>query len=187
MKVIFIPGNGNASVNDNWFPYVKQELEKNHITVVAEDFPDADLARKSIWLPFLREQLNADKKSVLIGHSSGAIAAMRYAESYPILGSMLVGAYYTDLNMEKEQNSGYFDQEWNWSKIASNQKFISLFASVDDPWVPIEHPRYIHTQLACEYHEYTDQGHFGGDYVKQEFPELVLSLMRHLKQYKAQE
>ena len=44
-----------------------------------------------IWLPDL-EELGADERTILIGHSSGAVAAMRYAESHRVLGSILVYA-----------------------------------------------------------------------------------------------
>ena len=53
---------------------------------------------------------------------------MRLAEIQPILGSVLVGAYHTDLGMEKEILSGYFNRPWNWENIKENQKWISLFA-----------------------------------------------------------
>lgn len=109
----------------------------------------------------------------MIGHSSGAIAAMRFAESNKILGSVLVGGYYTDLGIEEEKQAGYFNRPWDWEKIKSNQKWITQFNSTDDPWIPIEEARFIHEKLNTDYFEYTDKGHFGGDYLKLEFPEIV--------------
>ncbi len=41
--------------------------------------------------------------------------------------------------------------------------------------------RYLHEQLDCEYHEYTNEGHFGGDYDKRTFPELSHAILRRLK------
>jgi len=110
-KVIFIPGNGGGGPNDNWFPYLKEELEKEGVEVVAVQFPDSILARESYWIPFL-EKLNADHETILVGHSSGAIAAMRYAENHTILGSVLVGTYYTDMGLEMEKKSEYFGRPW---------------------------------------------------------------------------
>jgi uncharacterized protein len=181
IKVIFIPGNGGGSPKDNWFPSVKNELESVGLTVISEEFPDNDLARASFWIPFLLNDLQADQNTILVGHSSGAMAAMRLAEQHIILGSVLVGAYYTDLDMEKEKLSGYFDAPWSWENIRNNQSWITLFASQDDPWVPIHHPCYIHQQLNCEYHEYKNEGHFGGDYEKLTFPELSHAIIRNIK------
>lgn len=180
-KVIFIPGNGNCTTSDNWFPSVKVELEAKGVEVVAARFPDPELARESYWIPFLMDELGVDAETILIGHSSGAIAAMRLAEKQRILGSVLVGAYYTDLGMETERQSGYFDRPWDWANMKANQQWCILFASQDDPWIPVEEARYIHRQIDCEYHEFTDQGHFGGDYYKEHFPELTAAITDKLK------
>merc|ERR1719383_1676967 len=43
-------------------------------------------ARKSIWLPFMKEELGVDDKTIIIGHSSGACAAVRFAEENKVFG-----------------------------------------------------------------------------------------------------
>ncbi len=187
IKIIFLHGNGNSTPHDNWFPYVKEALEKEGFTVVARQFPDAQLARASSWLPFLKNELLADENSILVGHSSGALASMRFAEQNKILGSVLVGAMHTDLGIESERLSGYFDTPWKWDAIKKNQQWIIQFASTDDPWIPIEEPRFVHQKLGSEYYEFTNQGHFGGDYYKQTFPELVNALKGKLKGIKSDE
>ena len=181
IKIIFIPGNGGSTTHDNWFPSVKKELEAHGLSVLAAPFPDPELARESIWIPYLLNELKVDRNSILVGHSSGAIAAMRFAENNQILGSVLVGAYHTDLGIDTEKQSGYFNEPWAWQKIKGNQNWTVLFASQDDPWIPIDQPRHIHSKLKCEYHEYTNQGHFGGDYFKEFFPELSLAIIRNIE------
>lgn len=180
IKVILLHGNGGCSPNDNWFPYCKMELEKISLAVVARQFPDAHLARASYWLPFLKDELKADENTILIGHSSGALAAMRFAETNRLLGSVLVGAMHTDLGIETEALSGYYGKPWQWQAIKDNQKWIIQFASTDDPWIPIKEPRFVQEKLNSEYYEFTDQGHFGGDYYKPTFPELVDAIKKKL-------
>jgi predicted alpha/beta hydrolase family esterase len=180
LKVIFVPGNGGGGPNDNWFPYLKKKLEQLGICVIASEFPDNVLARESFWIPFLKDTLQADDQTVIVGHSSGAIAAMRFAEISCLLGSVIVGAYHTDLGMHTEKQSGYFNRPWNWEAIQKNQRWIIQFASEDDPWIPIEEARFVHEHLQTEYYEYKDQGHFGGDYNKIIFPELLHALKNKL-------
>ncbi len=180
IKVIFIPGNGGGTPRDNWFPYLKTELEKLGLTVVAKDFPDNNLAREEYWLPFLRDELRADEHTILIGHSSGAIAAMRLVEKNKILGSILVATYYTDLGDAKEKQSGYFNRAWDWEAIKNNQQWIVQYNSTDDPWIPIAQARFVHEKLGTQYYEYTNQGHFGGDYLKETFPEIVTVIKERL-------
>ena len=121
-----------------------------------------------------------------MGHSSGAVAAMRFAQEHKIAGSVLVAAYHTDLGMETEKKSGYFDEAWNWKSIKRNQNWTVLFASQDDPWIPVDQPRYIHEQLNCEYHEFGNQGYFGGDYDKATFPELSRAIIHRCNEHKKQ-
>lgn len=180
IKVILIHGNGNSTPEDNWLPYVKQEVESWGIPVRAEQFPDAMLARAIYWLSFLKDELKASEDTIIIGHSSGAVAAMRFAERNKILGSILVGAMHTDLGLENETLSGYYHEPWQWQNIKNNQQWIIQFASTDDPWIPIKEPRFIHEKTDSEYHEFQNQGHFGGDYYKKTFPELILALKKKL-------
>ena len=178
IKIIFIHGNGNCTPHDIWFPYLKRELEKLGLQVIARQFPDAYLARASYWLPFLKHELKANESTIIIGHSSGALAAMRFAEKNKILGSILIAAMHTDLDIETEQLSGYFDTQWNWKNIKDNQQWIVQFASTDDPWIPIEEAQFVHEQLHTDYYEYTNQRHFND---KKEFPELVSIIKKRLQ------
>lgn len=182
IRAILIHGNCGSKPTDNWLPYLKRELEKMGIQVEAPQFPDADLARASYWLPFLKDELRPDEQTIIVGHSSGAIAAMRFAEHNRILGSVLVGTYHTDLGIEKETLSGYFDTPWDWDAIRRNQQWIIQFAGLNDPWIPIEEARFVRDKLHTEYHESIDGGHFGGDYYKETFPEALEAIKARVSQ-----
>lgn len=175
-RVVLIHGNGGGKATDWWFPQVKNFLEGSGIEVVARDFLDNQAAHESIWLPFLKDEIKADEKTILIGHSSGAVASMRYAEQNKIFGSVLVGACYTDTNDETEKESGYYNHPWDFEKIKSNQNWIVQFASTDDPYIPISEPRYIHEKLNTDYYEYADKGHF----MITDFPEVIEVLKKKL-------
>ena len=179
MKVILIPGSG-ATPQDHWFPYLEKELSELGIKVINRQFPDFKLARKEYWLPFIKE-LGPDEHTILVAHSAGTAAAMKYAEEHKLLGSILVAALYTDVGDDMMKQSGYFDSPWNWDTIKNNQQWIIQFASQDDPYIPIAEAHYIHEKLETEYHEYSKEGHFG--YPKQpkyEFPELVEALKKRV-------
>jgi pimeloyl-ACP methyl ester carboxylesterase len=94
LKAILVPGYHDygkdilAYKHQLWFKYVSMELGKIGVDVIAKDYPDAYLARARYWIPHL-ESLGADDETILIGHSTGAIAAMKYAETHRLLGSVL--------------------------------------------------------------------------------------------------
>jgi predicted alpha/beta hydrolase family esterase len=174
-KVILIHGNGGSNSNSVWLPYAERELSALGLEVINRSFPDPDKARSSIWLPFI-EELGADEQTILIGHSSGAVAAMRYAESHSILGSVLVSACYTDLGEASERVSGYYDAPWDWAAIKSNQRWILQFASPDDPYIPVTEPRFIQKQLGSKYFELPGRGHFQDATL----PELIKAVRKQL-------
>jgi predicted alpha/beta hydrolase family esterase len=181
MEVMIIPGNGNTPITNHWYQYAKNEFEKLGLEVIAENMPDPELARKEIWIPFIKEKLSNDEDAILIGHSSGAAAILKFLEENKCKLAILVGAYHSDLGDEMEKKSGYFDTPWKWDKIKNNANKIVIFASQDDPFIPISEPRLIKEKVNAEYHEYKDEGHFGsGNATKKEFPELVLVVKKVL-------
>ncbi len=176
LKAIFIPGNGGDSYKDRWRPYLKDEFEKLGIPLTNVDFPDPVLASMKSWLPYIKE-LGADKNTILIGHSSGAEAAMRYAENNKIFGTVLISACHTDLGLQNEKEAGYYDDPWLWEKIKNNQKWIIQFHSTDDPFIPIEEARFINEKLGTEYYEFKDRKHFVDG---EKFSELVEAVKNKL-------
>ena len=176
MKLVFLHGNGGCTADMHWYISAEKAFREAGLDVVRQTLPDNDIAHEEIWIPFIRDQLKADENTVLIGHSSGAIAALRYGERYPLLGTVLVSAYHTHLDMEDEKAGGWFDRPWDWEAIRSRQPWIIQFASIDDPWIPIKEARFIRDQLFPEYHEFSDRGHFiEPDHC--EFPELVQAVL----------
>lgn len=155
---------------------MERELTALGLDVVNQTFPDNVKARASVWLPHLAS-LGADEHTVLVGHSSGAVAALRYAETHRVLGSVLVGVCHTDLGDPGERASGYYSDPWRWDDIRRNQQWIGIFHGVDDPLIPVREARHVATQLGASYFELADRGHFVD---RGPFPELVQFVRRRL-------
>ncbi|ELR12350.1 uncharacterized protein ACA1_374170 [Acanthamoeba castellanii str. Neff] len=153
-KIVIVPGNHVADVKKSiWYYWCQQHLLKGlnvrrlGIPVILEDMPDPDAAHRDVWLPFIKQELRCDENTILIGHSSGAEAAMS----------------------PEEKESGYYTGEWQWERIKANADWIVQFGSTDDPYLPQKEMDYVHEKLGTEYHMYSDKGHF----LLGEFPELV--------------
>jgi len=175
-KIIIIPGNGNSHIEtDNWYAWVRDELVKRRYEVIAEDMPDPEDAHANIWLPHIENNLLADGNTIIIGHSSGAVASLRYLENHQLYGAIVIGTNYTDMGEESEKESGYYGAPWQWDKIKSNTGWIVQFISTDDPYIPMTETQFIHEKLGTEYHELTGRGHFMTDHnpVNNTFPEIL--------------
>ena len=179
LKIVIIPGNGGGIVESSvWYAWVRDALRSDHrVDVVLRDMPDPVLARECYWLPFMRDELVCDQKTVIIGHSSGAAAAMRYAEQWPVGGLVLVGAYASDLDDENEQCSGYFSRPWAWDLIRQNSPFIIQFGSTDDPYLPWHEQKAVADALAADLRQFSNRGHFTDD----EFPEIVVAIKEKME------
>lgn len=169
-RFIFVHGNETTHWSFGWAPWLKSELEKLGFETFFETMPDSIIARSEYWLPFLKEHAHAGKNDVLIGWSSGAVAAMRYAEENQILGSVLISPCYTDLGDDMEKQSGYYDKAWEWDHIKANQSKIALMWGDDDPYIPQSEFDFIASQL----HPTTVKIHNGKHFIEQDdFPELL--------------
>jgi predicted alpha/beta hydrolase family esterase len=169
-RFIFIHGNGTEHWSFGWAAWLKGELEKLGYPTFFETMPDSIIARAQYWLPFLKEYAKAGAGNALIGWSSGATAAMRYAEDNKLLGSILISPSYTDLGDEMEKQSGYFDKPWRWQDIKANQQKIALFCGDDDPYIPQAQFDFIAQQLGAAQMKISGARHFSE---RNTFPELL--------------
>lgn len=169
-RIIFIHGNQSTHWSFGFAPWLKEELEKLGFETFFETFPDSIIARSEYWLPFLKNHVKAGKNDVIVGWSSGAVAAMRYAEANKIKGSVLISPCYTDLDDDLEKQSGYFAKPWQWEKIKENQNKIALFYGDDDPYIPQEQFEHIASKLNPDVFKVSQGGHFI-DYKK--FPQVL--------------
>jgi len=145
--VIIVPGNGCIPVQKcNWYGWLHKELQKKGVTSVLRDMPDPNEAKEKIWLPFMRK-MGADEKACIVGHSSGAEAAMRLLETDKIAGVCLVAACHTDLGEASEAVSGYYNRPWQWEKMKANVGWVSQFLDEKDCFIPAEEGLHVHENL----------------------------------------
>ena len=167
VRAVIVPGNGCDSVRDaNWYAWLESRLGEAKIfdEVSMADMPDPHRARRAIWLPFILSTLKADSKTVVIGHSSGAVAALRLLEEHKLHGALLVSACHTDLGEESEAQAGYYPPSggpWQWEQIKVNSGGnIIMLHSDNDPFIPLAEPQHVSEQLGCELRVQPGRSHF---------------------------
>ncbi|KAI9286349.1 putative hydrolase rbbp9 [Umbelopsis sp. AD052] len=184
-KCVIAPGNYCEYPEESlWYPSVAEKLREAtkegqpvFSKVILQQFPDWTVGKESEWIPFLEKELEIGENDIIIGHSTGAIAAMRYAETHKVKGIVLASGYHTDLGVPSEIEAEYFSRPWNFQAIRDNCTFILQYASPDDHLVPIAEQRFVAQQLQSEYYELPDLGHFVEN---EEFDELVEELLKKL-------
>mgnify|MGYP002476760699 CR=1 FL=1 len=163
VRVVIVPGNGCSPVEySNWYSWARDRfaLMLSPDRVLLEDMPDAMDAHESVWVPHLRDKMQCGPNTIVVGHSSGAVAAMRLLEETPLLGVVLVAACHTDLGCEHEREAGYYDRPWQWDKIKENAGWIVQFHSRDDFLIPVEEADHVAKMLGSDYRVFQDRVHF---------------------------
>lgn len=119
----------------------------------------------------LAEKQGNPQDVVLVGHSSGAQAALRYAELYEISGCVLVSATYSDLGDSHERASGYYPQltadgkeinAYDFETMRKNCPEWHQYHSNDDPFIPLHEAEQIRDglKLSSNYFMLPGRSHF---------------------------
>lgn len=174
-RIVYIHGDGHLHWSFGWAPALKRALEQAGFPTFFELFPDSIEARARYWLAFLEDHVRVGQDDVLLGWSSGTVAAMRCAESTRLRGLALVAPYYTDLGSDKERRSGYFDRPWDFGKIKANAGEIAVFYSDEDPYISQREFAEVSASLGAQVHRIAGAGHFNE---QDAFPELAAYLIQ---------
>ncbi len=178
MKNALILHGTYGSSQENWFPWLKNKLEELGYQVWVPDLPQANQPDYKRYNPFIFDNFDLNKETLLIGHSSGAVAILRLLEDLPkgqvVNKAILVGGFVN--NLDWDDLKGMFDKEFNWDKIKASVKKIVLIHSDDDPYIDMKHGEMLKENLSGQLVIMKGQKHFNtgtmGDRYK-EFPEIL--------------
>ena len=156
MNVILLPGSGcTPTMECNYYSWLAKTLVDRGICadvrVTVPGMPDPHVCRRSKWIPHCEEVLKCDANSVVVGHSSGAVCALRLAERNVLRGIVLVAGYDDDLGDENERASGYFGPDpFDYEKIKANcAGGVDCVIGLRDSLVPAEMQRALAAKLAA--------------------------------------
>lgn len=182
MKNLLILHGTNGSSNENWFPWLRKKLIAKGYKIWVPDLPRADKPNVRRYNDYIFSKWQFDKDSILVGHSSGAVAILGVLQELPentvIEKSILVAGFVDDLGWEPLNE--LFLIPFQWDKIKKHSKKFILYHSDNDPYVFLAHGKKLQKFLNAELIVLKGQGHFSleqGSKYKQ-FPELLEKILR---------
>lgn len=182
MKALLLHGT-NGSSQSNWLPWLKNELEQAGWQVWTPDLPRANephIGRYNQHI-FANKDWAYDEDTVIVGHSSGALAALGILQALPedtkIKEAVLIGSFKNDLGWKNL--GGLFEAPYDYDTIRQRAGQFTLFHSNDDPYCPLDHAEYLAEKLGGELHVHPGQKHFSveTDPKYTEFPQLKAWLL----------
>lgn len=160
-KRILIIHGWEASSKEHWFLEEKERLEKLGYEVAVPDMPNTLHPQKQEWVKFI-EDFNPDENSILIGHSLGGVAILRYLE----IADKKVGKCIFIATPIKKLGAGYegienfLEGDFNWQKIKESAERAVIFNQTEDPAVPLQHGRNLSQFIGAELVEVDGNDHF---------------------------
>ncbi len=141
-RVLIIHG-WESNSKEHWFLEEKERLEKLTYEVVVPDMPNALHPQKEEWLKVI-EDFHPDENSILIGHSLGGVAILRYLEeAVNKVGKCIFIATPIRKLKKEDYNFGptynFFKPDIDYRKIKQNCKEFIIINQTNDPWVPLQH------------------------------------------------
>jgi predicted alpha/beta hydrolase family esterase len=181
MHTTFIFHGIGGSPQENWFPWLKKELEKLGQQVIVPQFPTPEGQTLENWLKTLAEyedQINGD--TVLVGHSLGVPFALNVIERNKVKAAFFVAGYYGKFNSQFDDVTKTFAQrDFDWDKIKSNCENFYVFHSDNDPYIKLEKAKQLVEKLNAELILVPGAGHMNESAGYTEF-ELLLEKIKHV-------
>lgn len=133
----------------HWFLKAKENFEKKGYKVFVPKMPGGYFPKKEEWLEIIKSY-NPDESWVLIGHSLGGVAILRYLESAqkPVGKVILISTPFHQ--MDFEALNGFFNKEIDLEKLKSKVQKIELIYEKDDPVVPFDHGKRYAEKFGCD-------------------------------------
>ncbi len=159
---IFFGADGNSQ--ENWFPWLKGELEQNGIKTVIPDFPHSDAPKLDEWSEYFKQyEATVGTDSILIGHSLGCAFALRFLEktTVPVRATFLISPVWrTPANEYAPLMKTFTEKKYFWKSILKNAGKISMFHSENDPYLPLQYAKELTLHLPCDLSVVSGGGHF---------------------------
>jgi predicted alpha/beta hydrolase family esterase len=172
MKRIVIVHGWEFTPESNWYPWLKQELEKKGFVVAVPAMPDTEKPRIDAWVKALAKAVGTpDANTILVGHSIGCQAILRYLQAIQgkVSGVVLVAPWFT-LTPEAVPTAAYraIAKPWIETQIdfvkarRAAGAIVALFSD-NDPYVTQENQRVVKEKLGAKIILDKGKGHFSAD------------------------
>ncbi|WP_049822720.1 RBBP9/YdeN family alpha/beta hydrolase [Arthrobacter sp. H41] len=190
LRIFVIPGY-QAAPGDHWFPWMERTFGQGDSTVEVLHLPTPQEPMPGPWVETIEAAVHRpDESTVLVCHSLGCIAALRYldtlAGSWSLHGLILVAGF-EERVPELPLLDPFTALPVDAPALARHITHRTVFASDNDPVVPSGLTRALAERLSASLVEVHDAGHFLGSDGYGEFPELGTRLAGILEENPRQE
>lgn len=185
-KRVVIAHNWSGKPEDNWYPWLKAELEKRGFEVQVPVMSEHEDPVIEEWVGKLADAVGkCDEQTYFVGHSIGCQTIMRYVASQDdkIGGCMFIAGWFKTENLEDEETED-IARPWQETPIdfnrvlAATTKF-TVFLSSNDPYDAVqENEQLFKEKLDADVTILPNKGHFTAEDGVTELPEVLDAVLQ---------
>ncbi|MFA6522898.1 MAG: alpha/beta fold hydrolase [Candidatus Peribacteraceae bacterium] len=186
MSTVFIFHGVGGHSGENWFPWIKEQLDEEGHHAIAPDFPHTDHPKLEEWLElFKRYESDLNEETIFIGHSLGGAFALRLLErmEHPIKAMFLVASVWGTMgNKYDPVMTTFTEAPYNWIIIRNNCPHVEVLHADNDPYIRLSLAEELAKNLGTKVTLIRDGKHLNEAAGFTEFPQLLTRILKQLQQ-----
>ncbi len=176
MNFIIIHGT-KAGPQSNWFPWLKETLEKAGHKVSVPQFPTPEDQDVDNWLDVLDDHIEDASNTILIGHSIGCALMFNalFGAEEAFKASFFVSPVLEDIGKPEydKLNKSFYEVELDWEDIKNHAGKVHILYGEGDAYVPKEQAEELQRHLQTRMTVIPRGGHLNSEAGFNEFPDLL--------------
>lgn len=161
-------------------PWLKIELEKKGFDVSVPAMPSPNEPRAEEWVATIeREVAGTGKDCILVGHSLGCIAILRYLESAEkkVAGVVMVAGFAEKLGEDFSILDNFLSAHLDFARVRKMCPKMTAIFSDNDPYVPLSQEKIFRERLGAKTLVLHARGHFSSSEGTTELPEALDAIL----------
>ena len=182
MQNVFLIYGVGGDRQENWFPWLKRELESLGCNVIYPMFPTPENQTLGSWLAVLDKYLDdLTPDSIVVGHSLGVAFLLNVLEKHRIKAAFFVAAVSGPLeNKFDEIMKTFSHRKFNWDLIRKNCGHFRVFHSDNDQYIPFKKAEDLAMRLCADLMLVKGAGHINEQAGYTKFPLLLDEIRKEL-------
>lgn len=184
MKTVFIFHGTGGNPEGNWFPWLKEKLEKNGLQVIVPRFSTPENQSLEAWFKVLDQyKKEINENTIFIGHSLGGMFLLKVLERLdkPVRAAFFISAP-IGVRPIKYYDSDYSFAHFifDWPNIIKKAEYFTVYHSDNDPYVCLKNGKELAKQLRVNLKFISQAGHLNAESGWTKFDKLLQDVNKML-------
>lgn len=175
---------------EGWYPWLKQELQRQGFRVETPAMPETHAPEMERWIAHLESEVGEpNTDTYFVGHSMGGQTILRYLQTLrgeQKVGGVVLVASWTTLTPaaastpeEQALFKPWLETPIDWEKVKSRANGFTAIFSDNDPFVTLADADVFRAKLNAEIIIEKGRGHFSGSDGVTELPSALAAILKY--------